>query len=873
MGLYLSTPYWVPQQIAKFLPDNIQLQEASLERPDLTSASIKQLELIIQTNEPIHVSLTGATLHYSLWDKKLNSISADYAEISKKVSDRPAAASRVSNKIPLPQLPLESLDIERLLLKGFLVQDIALYELQLDYHEQSYSIESQVDFFNYQFAVKAQALSENNLLRSLTASIKQQQDTLTLSLTPNKNDEFQWQWSSQGTLDVNNYSAINGLQTVSFNLQGLLTQQLVNGMSSATQNSSEIRNLIDFTGEQQNWIKLPIILSELNLQNTIKDFLSNEGVNATIPALSSEQVALLEINITQDSQLAYSTSAKQFTLEQGQILTDFAHPVLSFSSDITALSLWLEHDLTDPKQIVESSVTLNFIGQDLQYQQDTLIGKFAKLDNQLSGDFLVADGEAKFTTSNWKLSLDPLRIKDKTYLLILPSTQWQARGHWLIDDLDQLSIKEQSIDLSLHQPVSARLVLDKETIDLKDFSISSKIKPSTSPKIITGNYSANQLNFKQQPLIVKKVTGNININLDNMITQGKTSFDNIAYQSEQLDINYISGQANWIKQGEIFSAKGKLNQSQNQVPFTYKLDLEQEKHQLSIDQTQLPLRTVKSWLKIFKNYPNLNISTGDLTIDTITGDPLELLFDGSLSGSNIDLSYDELKVNNWQVKDLLNSSSSFNGNTVNRIESIEVAAGISITDISFKLQHSLTAFIIRQFTGKLLKGSIDVPQLTINEGSIQPFVARLNNIDMQSLLSALESETLSIDGRFDFNLPITIGDKNQQITDGTFSSRGSGVLKIKNKDGKEANIAYQALENFHYKKFNGTINYDKEGNYRIVLDLLGSNPDLYDGFPVQLDLTLRGQLPDLLYSMLITGDMAKPVLDDIKQKQSLNIQP
>ena len=99
------------------------------------------------------------------------------------------------------------------------------------------------------------------------------------------------------------------------------------------------------------------------------------------------------------------------------------------------------------------------------------------------------------------------------------------------------------------------------------------------------------------------------------------------------------------------------------------------------------------------------------------------------------------------------------------------------------------------------------------------------------------------------------------------------MVQLKSDKGKDANIAFQALENFHYKEFSGNLNYDAKGDYVIELKVLGSNPNLYNGFPIKLDLTLRGTLPEMLYSMLISGDMTKPILDDLQQKQILNIQP
>ncbi|MGB0495901.1 MAG: intermembrane phospholipid transport protein YdbH family protein, partial [Kangiellaceae bacterium] len=110
-------------------------------------------------------------------------------------------------------------------------------------------------------------------------------------------------------------------------------------------------------------------------------------------------------------------------------------------------------------------------------------------------------------------------------------------------------------------------------------------------------------------------------------------------------------------------------------------------------------------------------------------------------------------------------------------------------------------------------------------------------------------------------------EKQYVVENGHFSSNRPGILKYdsgQNQEDVEANIALHALQDFHYDKLEGTINYNKEGAYEIKLHLLGSNPSLYDGYPIDFDLNLNGELSDVFQSVFLTGDFEKSIIEKAK---------
>ena len=105
------------------------------------------------------------------------------------------------------------------------------------------------------------------------------------------------------------------------------------------------------------------------------------------------------------------------------------------------------------------------------------------------------------------------------------------------------------------------------------------------------------------------------------------------------------------------------------------------------------------------------------------------------------------------------------------------------------------------------------------------------------------------------------------IKDANFKALSKGLIKYTYTDtdsGEEENIALKALKNFHYDSLDGTFSYNKEGLYHIKLHLLGSNPDLYDGYPVDFILNLRGELSGVFRSLFLTGNFEDAIMEQVK---------
>ncbi len=201
---------------------------------------------------------------------------------------------------------------------------------------------------------------------------------------------------------------------------------------------------------------------------------------------------------------------------------------------------------------------------------------------------------------------------------------------------------------------------------------------------------------------------------------------------------------------------------------------------------------------------------------------------------------------------------------------IELHGNKSKLKLSENEQDQLLNISISNLKANIWNGSIQSDSIIVENGVLKPSSIDLKNIDLTELIFFLDMNGLYADGNMDIHLPVEQQNKKYIVENGHFSSNRPGILKYDSGQEQvdvEANIALHALQNFHYDKLDGKINYDKNGAYKIKLHLLGSNPSLYDGYPIDFDLNLNGELSDVFQSMFLTGDFEKSIIERAKMNK------
>ena len=160
-------------------------------------------------------------------------------------------------------------------------------------------------------------------------------------------------------------------------------------------------------------------------------------------------------------------------------------------------------------------------------------------------------------------------------------------------------------------------------------------------------------------------------------------------------------------------------------------------------------------------------------------------------------------------------------------------------------------------------GTVSAESFTIPlDGSDQSFVLDANAIDLAALFDAIDLPELSATGRLDGRIPIRLGADTIRIDNGSLESTAPGVIQYVPEElsaDAEAGVALllQALRDFRYESLSMTLNGETGGETEIGLRISGANPDLYDGYPIALNVNVSGELYDILRQGLSASRYAR----------------
>jgi hypothetical protein len=144
----------------------------------------------------------------------------------------------------------------------------------------------------------------------------------------------------------------------------------------------------------------------------------------------------------------------------------------------------------------------------------------------------------------------------------------------------------------------------------------------------------------------------------------------------------------------------------------------------------------------------------------------------------------------------------------------------------------------------------------------------MKDIDLEQVLEFIDVGGLTGSGKLELSLPAGSRGSSLYVRNGVFTANGPGILSYSGSISKSSveNIGLSALDNFLYDELSGTIDYQPDGSYQLKVHLAGSNPELYDGYPIALNLNIDGMLPQAFEVLFLTGDFEKAILNRIRQE-------
>ncbi|MBF0455286.1 MAG: YdbH domain-containing protein [Magnetococcales bacterium] len=189
----------------------------------------------------------------------------------------------------------------------------------------------------------------------------------------------------------------------------------------------------------------------------------------------------------------------------------------------------------------------------------------------------------------------------------------------------------------------------------------------------------------------------------------------------------------------------------------------------------------------------------------------------------------------------------------------QITAGIPIKNSTLLFQLLPEKELqLQQLTLSLLNALISadpsVWSLTPPEGET---VVRLSGLDLAKVAELIHVPGLTLIGQLSGQLPFSVQKKGLVIQNGLLKTDGGGIIRLAGENiqdmAKQSGIpplVIRALKNYHYQTLSLRIDRDSEGETLVVLQAVGSNPELEGGRAVELNLNLSGKLDQIASRIL-----------------------
>jgi len=204
-------------------------------------------------------------------------------------------------------------------------------------------------------------------------------------------------------------------------------------------------------------------------------------------------------------------------------------------------------------------------------------------------------------------------------------------------------------------------------------------------------------------------------------------------------------------------------------------------------------------------------------------------------------------------------------------------------------------------TGGLLRVSYDAPknklftlhkaewQMAQGQVNLQPFRTHLDHkqfdivlaadkLDLQTIFQSTNLDGIQASGSVSGKVPITIfTDGRYQIENGLLETSEKGYFKyspnqmpdfLRNPKSQNLLFLKQALNNFEYDSLKLGIQSSSEEGQSINLNAKGKNPDFYDGFPVDINLKLEGNVQNVFKYSLSTYKIPDTIKENIERYEN-----
>ncbi len=182
---------------------------------------------------------------------------------------------------------------------------------------------------------------------------------------------------------------------------------------------------------------------------------------------------------------------------------------------------------------------------------------------------------------------------------------------------------------------------------------------------------------------------------------------------------------------------------------------------------------------------------------------------------------------------------------------------------------------IQQANADFLGGRLRIAPRSIDLSS-DPWLLPIDvyDISLAKLLELYPAEGLSGTGSLTGRIPVLVGGAGAEVDEGRMAAEPPGGkirlpaerLKAMLGSRPEMEPVVEALQNFHYKVLNSTIDYDTDGKLILDLRLEGQKASERREQPIVLNLNLEEDIPALLTSLQLSGRVNEAVTERVRER-------
>ncbi|KAA9132646.1 hypothetical protein F3N42_05355 [Marinihelvus fidelis] len=303
------------------------------------------------------------------------------------------------------------------------------------------------------------------------------------------------------------------------------------------------------------------------------------------------------------------------------------------------------------------------------------------------------------------------------------------------------------------------------------------------------------------------------------------------------------------------------------IPFSYRADLDSGITTATLSDAPLPAMELGRLAGVFGvAWPEgVYINSGDIRLDGQLRLAEGLAGEVDAVATGIEAGFAESTVHDLAANLHLVLGETIGGGGEVTALRLTLAAGLDLDNLALDVILADNGDLLANgISGTLFGGQLAIAEAGWVDGALAPATVDWQGFDMNTLLRFMDVNGLDGSGTLDAVIPVSQSGDGIAVTGGAFTATGPGRIAY-TAGAPATNIGLQALENFHFDSFSGTIDYDPAGPYAVKMDLLGRNPDLYGGHPVKFGLNLGGEMPAVFKSLFLTGSFEEALLERLRE--------